>query len=120
MESNYEDDEKLYRAVRPAPVYWKDDGTLSSAAFKDKNGLSTDRERGRKKSDCISFMQSRKFEGSIVSVCAKMCKEVNAFLNYLPQDDNPYHTQIQNTETALVLTPRQAKLLAHNATMEYK
>ena len=33
-------DERLYRAVRPDSLFWKVNGTLSSAAFKDKKGLS--------------------------------------------------------------------------------
>ena len=39
--------ERLYRAVYPPnimPLFWKEDGQLSSAAFKDKKGLSVERD----------------------------------------------------------------------------
>ena len=41
--------ERLYRAVYPPNImpFWKKNGQLSSAAFKDKKGLSVERDGGR-------------------------------------------------------------------------
>ena len=38
--------ERLYRAVYPPeimPMFWKENGEISSAVFKDKRGLSVER-----------------------------------------------------------------------------
>ncbi len=46
MVDEFNDDEKLYRAVYPPEIFdlfWKKDGTLTSAAFRDKRGLSVER-----------------------------------------------------------------------------
>ena len=41
--------ERLYRAVYPPeimPMFWKENGEISSAVFKDKRGLSVERAGG--------------------------------------------------------------------------
>ena len=46
MDNTFEPSEKLYRAVYPpeiADIFWKRDGSISSAAFADPHGLSVDR-----------------------------------------------------------------------------
>ena len=45
MDNKFTNTEKLYRAIYPPEVmemFWRKDGTLSSAAFADANGLSVD------------------------------------------------------------------------------
>lgn len=45
MNNTFSDCEKLYRAVFPASyiqMFWKKDGTISSAAFSDREGLSVE------------------------------------------------------------------------------
>lgn len=37
MNENFAADEKLYRAVYPSGMYWKENGQLSSAAFLSKS-----------------------------------------------------------------------------------
>ncbi|MDF1495231.1 hypothetical protein [Caproiciproducens sp. CPB-2] len=117
MDVNFEDEgEQIYRAILPADCYWKPDGTLSSAAFKDKKGLSVDRANGRSQSECISFMKSH-LSGSIAFVTVKMCHNVNALLKYLPLPDDEFHSEIHNSESIALLSKRQAKYLAHIATV---
>ena len=46
MDNIFPKNEKLYRAVYPpeaAELFWKADGSISSAAFADPKGLSVDR-----------------------------------------------------------------------------
>lgn len=46
MNDTFPDEEKLYRAVFPESymqMFWKRDGTVSSAAFADREGLSVER-----------------------------------------------------------------------------
>ena len=46
MGKDFTKNEKLYRAVYPpeiSEIYWRTDGTVSSAAFADPKGLSVDK-----------------------------------------------------------------------------
>ena len=56
----FDNSEVLYRAVLPFKDFWKEDGTVSSAAFKDSNGLSTDRSLNRPPDICIRFLDKHK------------------------------------------------------------
>ncbi len=50
MTDQFEANEKLFRAVYPPniiPMFWKENGEISSAAFKDKKGLSVERAGNR-------------------------------------------------------------------------
>ena len=56
MDNSFFDDEKLYRAVFPPEIvdmYWRRDGTISSAAFADPKGLSVDRGDYRPDEDVV-------------------------------------------------------------------
>lgn len=53
MDNTFPNCEKLYRAVFPESymqMFWRKDGTVSSAAFTDKQGLSV--ERGDFREEC--------------------------------------------------------------------
>lgn len=89
MEDNiFFDCEKLYRAVFPqsrVQMFWKKDGTISSAALADKNGLSV--ERGDFREDMQKF-----FNGCIVSLNVEQCRSVNAIVKYKPSQRSKYHS----------------------------
>ena len=76
MDNTFPNCEKLYRAVFPESymqMFWRKDGTVSSAAFTDKQGLSVERGDFREDENVISinqvkevsiirkFMEARKF-----------------------------------------------------------
>ena len=51
--------ESLYRAVYPPeimPMFWKENGEISSAIFKDKRGLSVERAGDRDEDKVINDM----------------------------------------------------------------
>ena len=98
MDNSFKNDEKLYRAVYPpniSSMYWKSDGSVSSAAFADPNGLSVERGYYRKDEDVVSAMQMR-FTGSIIRVYVKNCRDIGAEVRY-PVIQNP--TQIPGRES---------------------
>lgn len=67
MDINFSQNEFLLRAVYPEnikPFYWKN-VHLSSAAFKDKNGLSVDRTDTRDLLSSALEMRKRKMKGYI-------------------------------------------------------
>ena len=89
MDECFRDDERLFRAVRPGNMYWKEDHTVSSAAFKtpEKDGLSTDRDGGRSTEECVRRI-SEKLKGGVVSVSYSQCREVEAAVEYAPVEGN--------------------------------
>lgn len=117
-------DELLLRAVLPVdrmPSFWHEDGTLSSAALKIKNGLSVDRTYNRSLSEAIDFLLSH-LSGHVVSISQDDCKEVNAFIEYSPTEEppeNPFHCNIFGDSNKKSLNNRQAKILAGKAKLVY-
>lgn len=116
MDNVFEDSEQLLRAVLPSAMFWKDN-RLSSAAFKDANGLSVDRVYKRKLESAVKKM-TQSFIGSIVSVRVSDCREVQACVKYLPTK-NKYHSEIHRDERMRLLSSFQAKHLARVAVIEF-
>ena len=119
MDNSFTSEEKLFRAVYPPEVsnmYWRRDGSLSSAAFADPKGLSVDRQGDRDASDAASAMH-RRFIGSIIFVRVKNCLEIGATVKYLPSSSNPYHSEIHGSETSVLLSKSQRMHLSKRATV---
>ncbi len=117
MDNCFDDSEKLYRAVYPpeiADIFWKKDGSVSSAAFADPKGLSVDRGYFRSDADVILSMKKR-FTGHILSLYAKNCTDTGAILRYMPSKSNPYHTEIHGSETTILLSKSQRHELARKS-----
>ena len=117
MTELFEAGEKLYRAVYPPnimPLFWKENGELSSAVFKDKNGLSVERSGTRTEEIIISNMRLF-FYGTIISVFVGDCILCGAFLKYLPTRRSRYHTEIHGSEEKIPLSQSQCKFLAKRA-----
>ena len=114
MDSNFTENESLYRAVYPPEVnqiYWKDENHISSAVFLDKKGLSV--ERGNYRLDDAVVKELKKsFIGKIISVTVGMCYKVNARVLYKPTKRSIYHSEIHGSEKCVVLSPSQRRFLA--------
>ena len=114
LTSKFEDKENLFRAIYPETIrkmYWKADGKLSSAAFKDKKGLSVDRSGNRSNIEVYKDFKKR-FKGHIFYVNVKQCKDLNILLKYLPSNKNKYHCELHKNETEALLDKYQCKQLA--------
>ena len=121
MDETFYEHEQLLRAVWPAnrkPEFWEN-GRLSSAALKDKKGLSVDRTYDRPISDAVAVMK-RRFHGLIVSIAVPTCNAVNAHLVYKPSPVDPYHSEIHGSANDIELSDTQALLLARSATIQYE
>lgn len=114
MDDNFYSDEELYRAVLPRDMFWKENGELSSTAFKDRNGLSVDRGYYRSDSDVVFDMHMR-LDGTIVKVTVADCMNINACVRYLPSRLNKYHSEIHGGKDKLMLSASQCKYLARRA-----
>ena len=117
MNNQFEDTELLLRAVLPLGMYWEN-GSLSSAAFKDKKGLSVDRVYDRNLEIAVTKIKTT-LRGSIVSVSVGDCRDVSACVKYLPSPNNPYHCEIHHSKKEKLLDEIQAKHLASVAQIQY-
>ena len=117
----YKEEEKLYRGVYPNSDFWNSQiGKISSAVFKDKRGVSTDREKERDAQLCVSFLLSHlSADGSVVSLTVKQCIDAGILVVSDPKDDNEYHSLIITSSDKLHLTDSVAKKLARAVKYEY-
>lgn len=114
MDDSFKPEELLYRAVYAPEIvsmFWRKDGTVSSAAFADPKGLSVDRGAFRKDQAVIDTMRER-FTGAIIKIYVKDCNEVKALLIYLPSKNNPYHSEIHGSEKRPLLNKSQRLYLS--------
>ncbi len=117
MDSFFNQDEKLYRAVYPPEIqnlFWKSDGSVSSAAFADPKGLSVDRGYYRG-DDEVMIDMSKRFRGRIVRLSVADCNGVDAFIKYCPSRKNIYHSEIHGSRDCILLSKRQRVILASKA-----
>ena len=117
MDEHFDNTEKLYRAVYPpevADIFWKKDGSVSSAAFADPKGLSV--ERGAHREDVIVLdSMRRRFSGHIFSLYVKNCVDTGAVVKYLPSRKDKYHSEIHGSESVRLLSKSQRRYLAGKA-----
>ncbi len=117
MTEQFEFNEKLYRAVYPPdimPMFWKENGAISSAVFKDKKGLSVERAGNRDEKTIIANMREY-FYGTIISVMAHDCYACDAVLKYLPTWRSTYHSEIHGSADRAILSQSQCKYLSEVA-----
>ena len=117
MDEHFHNTEKLYRAVYPpevADIFWKKDGSVSSAAFADPKGFSV--ERGDHREDVIVLdSMRRRFSGHIISLYVKNCVDTGAVVKYLPSKKDKYHSEIHGSESVRLLSKSQRRYLAGKA-----
>lgn len=109
-----EDHELLYRAVPKFPNYWnKDRNSVSSALFKDKNGVSVDRD-GNRKENVICKQLQNKISNSIAAISVKTnsVRSISALVLPKPSNANQYHAEIHDSETKILLSSSKAKRLS--------
>ncbi len=117
MDDVFEPEEKLYRAVYPpemVSMFWRKDGTISSAAFADSKGLSVERGYYRQAENVVSSMLNR-FSGIIISVNVGDCNSIQAVVYYLPSKTSLYHSEIHGSTTVPLLSKSQRLYLAKHA-----
>ena len=86
MHEEFQPDERLYRKIRPLEQFWDSESQRpTSGAFKDRNGLSVDRQGQRQNNDAIDQLNSRlPGSGAIVSAEYQQCMEIPVLVAYKP------------------------------------
>lgn len=119
MDETFDEKELLLRAVWPEsrrPDFWVN-GRLSSAALKDRRGLSVNRTANRPINEAVHEMAG-KFGGLIVSFSVAACNSADAYVKYCPSTENMYHSEIHGSPTEVMLSDVQALILARSAKIE--
>jgi hypothetical protein len=114
-----EDSEFLYRGI--IEDFWDyNHNRPSSAIFKDSKGVSVDRDAKRNENDCIDFLKLKKNFFAICKVQAKIVREENAMIKYLPEIDNIYHSEIHDSEERVQMRGSKPKKIRDNSIVVFK
>ena len=112
------DSEWLYRAINP--MYFREVG-FSTAAFKDKNGASVDRDGGRTEPDIIHALLADFLHGwGVARVLAKVCRTCDTYPVALPLPDNPYHAGIHQSKDRVRLSDGRIKCLLEDTVLVHR
>ena len=116
MNDRFEDTEGLYRAVIPKDIFVKNDGSISSAAFKSSTGCSVDRGAGRTDEEAARFLRN-KLQGNVYGFKVKDCNDKDIFIRYEPIEDpvelaDPYHCGLYKNANLEKMTAGQCKYLS--------
>ena len=114
MHEKFQPDERLYRKIRPLEQFWDSESQRpTSGAFKDRNGLSVDRQGQRQNNDAISQLNSRlPGIGAIVSVEYQQCTEIPVLVVYKPLPENEFHSEIHDSKDRIALASSKARKLS--------
>lgn len=114
MRPEFYPEEKLLRKIHPVEAFWdKDKNRPTSGAFKDKHGLSVDRQGGRDEREAIAFLNEHlPQEGNIVSVLHEQCVGLDIEVKYLPVPENEYHSELHDSLYCVPLSRIKARRLS--------
>jgi hypothetical protein len=115
-----EPSEKVFRAVKPAELYWESDNRVTSAVFDlriNEDSLSFDRADGREDEEACIAMH-KKLVGKIMSLRVEQCDTKNTDLKHIPSKGNPYHSGLSYLTSDKKIIERTKHLLARKAFVE--
>lgn len=120
MDEDFECNERLYRGL--PPMWIEKDNTVSSAAFKDLQGVSVDRDGGRDEQNCIERLVNAM--PKFVGVGRLTCGDVvgcGALPVYCPTKANKYHSEIHNSVEEVPIKPKsKCKRLAQKCQLVFR
>ncbi len=111
--------EILFRAIHPS--FWNyDEDRPTSALFKDRRGVSVDRDGERTLEECISFLLYNRERFGACNIQAGLAKNIGAFIKPDSQPDNKFHAMILESESKINLSNGKAKELSRAVTILFK
>jgi hypothetical protein len=116
MNSDFiEDHELLYRAVPKFPKFWKNDNkSVSSALFKNCNGVSVDRDGKRTEDNICSLLQKRIANSiAVAKLIASEARQVDVYLHPKPSKSNHFHAEIHESRNHILISNSKAKKLSN-------
>ena len=114
MRTEFYPEEKLYRKIRPLEAFWdRERNRPTSGAFKDRNGLSVDRQGYRDEREVVRKLDEHlPQEGNIVSVEHQQCVDIEITVRYLPIPGNENHSELHDSPQCVRLSSSKAKRLS--------
>jgi len=118
-DSEIYDQEILYRAIHPN--HWNhEEDRPTSAAFKDKQGVSVDRDGDRTGDQCLTFLLTNRDNYGACSLKAGFVTSIGAFIKPAQLPENSYHALILESEEKIHLSNSKARLLSKTAEIHIK
>lgn len=114
LEDRIRDDEVLYRALI---LKWFKNGRLTSAAFKQKNGASVDRDGGREEQAIIDTFEDRMPGRGLALIAARQCRDLETNPVANPIENNPYHAEIHDSQDKITIGISKARKLSKAVTI---
>lgn len=117
------DEEQLFRALKKnIPNYWKKEfSEITSAVFKDSNGVSVDRDGERSLDEIKQSFRSRFPSADFactIEVTVGMCRDLQCDVIASAEEDNPHHALIyKDAVKRTKLSRKQARRLAKLAVL---
>lgn len=110
-DSEIQDNEVLFRAIHPS--FWNnEENKPTSALFKDRKGVSVDRDGNRSQEDSVSFLLTGRENYGVGNLNAGEARNLDTFLKPDSLPENRFHSLILDSETKVELTSRKAKSLS--------
>ena len=110
LNSIIRDEEFLYRGIIEQNWDCKKNRP-NSATFKDSKGVSVDRDGQRDEKDCVEFLKSNRDYFAVCKVKTQKVKELNAVPIHKPIKENPYHSEIHDSEERIQMKGSKPKKL---------
>ena len=105
------DYEHIYRSIHS--IHWvTDESRVSSAAFKNKLGVSVDVEHGRSQAECISTLAARfPSQAAVIRLSVSFCRSILLEVEYAHEVGNPHHAHLLNDDRSVNLPSSKIKKL---------
>ncbi|MCF0065592.1 hypothetical protein MUK70_10950 [Dyadobacter chenwenxiniae] len=112
------EEESFFRGVH-SHQFDHEAGRLTSAAFKDSQGASVDRNWTRTDKECVDKLLEKKDFPIIVKVSYTSITDCNCLPVYCPIEENEFHSEIHSEEGVPTLTKSKARCLSTSAEIVY-
>jgi hypothetical protein len=115
-ESEVKDTEILFRAIHPS--FWEDEeDRVSSALFKDRKGVSVDRDGERDENESIEFLLNARDNYGAGKLNAGETINIGTYIkpNKIPEND--FHALILESKSKIKLSDGKAKKLSRMMTV---
>lgn len=95
MSGQVNNTEHIYRAIHPHKDFIKENGRISSAAFKDPKGLSVEQGLGRADKDVVAHIRQSKLQGKVAKIPVDICNKAKIII-FNDKAKNIYHRLLLN------------------------
>jgi len=115
-ESEIQDSEILYRAIHPS--FWNyEEDRPTSALFKDRKGVSVDRDGDRSEDDAVNFLLNSRQNFGAGKLNAGQTRNIGTYLKPDKTPENDFHALILESESKVQLSNSKAKKLSRVVTI---